>query len=224
MDIFVENVSKIYNIKKGNSIHALNDVSISISQGDFICIKGVSGSGKSTLLHLLGALDRPSSGIIKYDNEVLSEMNDGKLARFRNEHLGFVFQDYALLPYKTVEESVEFPLYFSNIPVREHKRRINVQLEKMQLSDLKKRRISTLSGGQKQRVAIARSLVLDPDIILADEPTGALDSRNSKEVVELLKGINEQGKTVIIVTHDDFIAQYCDRTILIEDGELIENV
>lgn len=222
MEIVVESVCKDYCIKKNGCIQVLRNVFLSIKQGEFVCIKGVSGSGKSTLLHLLGGLDRPTKGSIRYGSDFLTRMSDASLARFRNKHIGFVFQDYALVPYRTVEDNMFFPLYFSSIPRKDFKNRLERQLTALKLTDLRNRRVDTLSGGQRQRVAIARSLLLDPDVILADEPTGALDSKTSKETVELLKKINEQGKTVIIVTHDESIAESCSRVINIVDGEVIE--
>lgn len=222
MDIKLNNVSKLFNPGKTNEYIAINNISLEIKKGEFVSIMGDSGSGKTTLLNLIGGLDLPNNGDIYIGNQKINDMSDFKLAKFRNENIGFVFQDYALIPYKTVEENMELPLYFSDISSKEHKKRISEQLENVNMSAYKKSKVFHLSGGEKQRVAIARSLVTDPQIVLADEPTGALDSNNSQEIIALLKRINDMGKTVVVVTHDIKVAEKCNRIIRLSDGTLDE--
>lgn len=222
MVIEINDISKTFIIDKANPVKAVKGVSLRISQGEFVGIIGVSGSGKSTLLHMIGTLVKPSSGSIKYDDQDISTMTDKQIAEFRNRNIGFVFQDYALLSYKTVEENLEIPLLLSDANRKERKRVIEERLKSVNMTDYKRRRVRTLSGGQKQKVAIARSLIMDPSFILADEPTGALDQCSKKEIIELLKLINKRGKTVIVVTHDPQVVEECSRVIRMKDGELIE--
>lgn len=221
MKIVLKDLSKTYEVEK-NKVDALNGVNLTINQGDFIAVCGVSGSGKSTLLNLLGGMDKPTSGEILCDDLDITKQKDKELSEFRNKNIGFVFQDYALIPYRSVYENLEVPLMFSRIPRKEYKAIINKTIEQVGLADLLKRKVSTLSGGQKQRVAIARALVCDPMMILADEPTGALDSKSKQEVIDLLIKVNEMGKTIIVVTHDNDVAQSAKRIINIKDGKIHE--
>lgn len=221
MRVNIKNISKTYTADK-NKINALNEVSLDIEQSDFIAICGVSGSGKSTLLNVIGGLDNVDSGSIFYDDIDANKMTDKENAAFRNKHIGFVFQDYALIPYRSVKENLVIPLMFSNIPSKEYTSAINHVVELIGIKEFINRKVSSLSGGQKQRVAIARSLVCDPDIVLADEPTGALDVESKKMVIELLKKVNELGKTVIVVTHDTDVANSAKRVVKIVDGRIYE--
>lgn len=222
MEIKVENVTKTYKINKTNAIRAIKGVSLHVSQGEFVGIIGVSGSGKSTLLRIIGTLDLPSSGSIRFNETDITKMKDKQIAEFRNKNIGFVFQDYALIPYKTVEENLEIPLLLSDVDYKAHKSIISEQLKLVNMSGYEKRKVRTLSGGQMQRIAIARGLVRTPSIILADEPTGALDSSSKSEILNLLKQINRQGKTIIVVTHDPHVVKECSKVIKIEDGELVD--
>lgn len=221
MEINIKNASKTYVAGK-NNVNALNGVNLTINQGDYIAICGVSGSGKSTLLNIIGGLDKVDSGSVLYDEIDSTAMSDREKAEFRNKNIGFVFQDYALIPYRNVYENVEIPLLLSKIPAKEYKQRINTVVELIGIKDLLKRKVNALSGGQKQRVAIARALVCDPTVILADEPTGALDTDSKKGVIELLKKVNELGKTVIVVTHDADVAASAKRRMRIVDGMIHE--
>ncbi len=218
MNISIQNVSKIYKLNKQNEVTALKDISMEIRQGDYCAICGVSGSGKSTLLHMFGLLDKPSSGRILFDNDDPGIWSESKRAKFRNENIGYVLQDYALIPYRTVEENLEIPLYFSNTSRKEFSVRVKKALEATGVDDLVKRRVNSLSGGQMQRVAIARALINEPKLILADEPTGALDSDNKEAVIKLFKGINDTGISIVVVTHDADVAASAGKCFQIKDG------
>ena len=199
MVIELKNVGKTYNAGKDEEVKALSNVDLKIGQGEFICIFGVSGSGKSTLLHLIGAMDTPTEGTITYDDVEIGKMKDNAQSRFRNDNIGFLFQDYALIPYRSVEDNLKIPLYFSKYKPNEFKDIINKRLEEVGMSKYLKRRVSNLSGGQKQKVALARALMCDPSVILCDEPTGALDSASSEEILKLLLklGICESLKFIL---------------------------
>ena len=222
MVIELKNVGKTYNAGKDEEVKALSNVDLKIRQGEFICIFGVSGSGKSTLLHLIGAMDNPTEGTITYDDVEIGKMKDNAQSRFRNDNIGFLFQDYALIPYRSVEDNLKIPLYFSKYKPNEFKGIINKRLEEVGMSKYLKRRVSNLSGGQKQKVALARALMCDPSVILCDEPTGALDSASSEEILKLLLKVKEQGTTVIVVTHNMMFENYSDRNIHIKDGHICE--
>lgn len=218
--IELRSVSKVYKSKGVDDVVALDNMTLEVGRGEFIAICGVSGSGKSTLLHIIGCLDQPTSGTVLVSGTDVSNLSDTKLARIRNEKIGIVLQDFALIPYRTVYDNVMVPLYFSKNKKNANER-IMESLEKTGVADLARREIRKMSGGQKQRVAIARALVNDPDIILADEPTGQLDSKTKKEIAGLFKAINSEGRTIVVVTHDDELAKTADRVIRISDGKLV---
>lgn len=218
----LNNIGKIYNNGKPNSCEALKNVDLEIKRGDLMAIIGESGSGKSTLLHILGCLDAPTSGEMYFDGNKVNFKSTKKLANYRSEKIGFVLQDFGLILGETALENVCVPLLFSKTPFAKMKKQARNSLDLLGIGKLANKRVDQLSGGQKQRVAIARALVNDPGIILADEPTGALDSKTSSEIVNTLLKLNEKGKTVIIVTHDPKIAALCKRVVTISDGCLTE--
>ena len=215
--ILMENVKKIYSMGE-EEVHALRGVSFSVEQGEFVSIMGPSGSGKSTCMNMIGCLDRPTSGIVKICGRETAKMSEKELASLRNKTIGFVFQQYHLLPSMTVLENTMLPLRYQGIPFPKRKKLALESLEKVGLSERINHFPSELSGGQKQRVAIARATVTKPSIILADEPTGALDSNTGKAVMSLFKKINEEGTTIVIVTHDQKIGESAQRCIKIFDG------
>ena len=216
--IKVTNVTKTY--KTGDSdFNALDDVSLEIKGGEFVAILGPSGSGKSTLMHLIGGLDKPTSGAIEIDDHNLGEMNDSQLARYRNEKVGFVFQFFNLLQGTNSLNNVLLPLVYSKKQFN-RKNQATQLLKEVGLDAKLKNKPSQLSGGEQQRVSIARALVNNPDIILADEPTGNLDSKTGHTIFELLRELNKKGKTVLVVTHDDNLAQKADRIIRVADGKI----
>lgn len=216
----LRDITKIYNKGKENAVTALHNISLDIKEGELLAIVGESGSGKSTLLHLLGGLDAPTSGEALYNDKKIRYKNTNWLASYRNREVGFVLQDFGLLMTDTVLENVCVPLLFSRTSFFRMKETAKNALKLVGISNLAKRKVGELSGGQKQRVAIARALVNNPNVILADEPTGALDSKTSSEIVSLLMELNRQGKTVLIVTHDLSIAEKCGRVVKIADGVL----
>ena len=215
--ILMENVKKIYSMGE-EEVQALRGVSFSVEQGEFVSIMGPSGSGKSTCMNMIGCLDRPTSGIVKICGKETAKMSEKELASLRNKTIGFVFQQYHLLPSMTVLENTMLPLRYQGIPFQKRKKLALQSLEKVGLSERINHFPSELSGGQKQRVAIARATVTKPSIILADEPTGALDSSTGKAVMSLFKKINEEGTTIVIVTHDQKIGESAQRCIKIFDG------
>ena len=218
----LNNIGKIYNKGKQNACEALKGVDLSIERGDLIAVVGESGSGKSTLLHILGCLDEPTSGELMFGDKKMNFKCSKKLADYRNKKIGFVLQDFGLILNETALENVCVPLLFSNTPLSKIKKQARDSLRLMGIEKLSGKRVNQLSGGQKQRVAIARALVNYPEIILADEPTGALDSKTSAEIIDVLLQLNSAGKTVIIVTHDPKIAKLCRRIVTISDGCLTE--
>lgn len=199
---------------------ALRGVSFSIEKGEFVSIMGPSGSGKSTLLSILSFLDRPSGGVYTFNGKSIDEMDDRELARVRNEDMGFVFQSFNLLSRLTVYDNVEIPLLYSTLPARERKARIEAAVNGVGLEEKLYTETGRLSGGQKQRVAIARALVTKPGVIFADEPTGNLDSKSGEQVMNILADLNDQGHTIILVTHETNTAEYARRIIRIVDGEI----
>ena len=216
------NVKKIYDMGEVK-VEALKGISFEILKGDYVIIMGPSGSGKSTLLHIMGCLDRPTSGKVLIDGEDTSKMNDSKLARLRNQKIGFVFQSFNLLSKLTALENVELPMIYAGIEKRKRKKRAIELLEMVGLGDRLNHRPNQLSGGQQQRVDIARALANDPPIILADEPTGNLDTKSGEEILKIFKMLHESGKTIIVVTHDPDMIHEGKTLIKIKDG-LIEGV
>src|SRR4051812_45016919 len=205
-------------------IHALRGVSIQIERGEYVAIMGPSGSGKSTLMNLIGCLDTPSKGSYLLNSKQVSQMNDNELARIRNEEIGFVFQTFNLLPRATALRNVELPLVYAGVPSKVREQRAKSALEKVELGARMGHRPNELSGGQRQRVAIARALVNNPSILLADEPTGDLDSKTGIEIMALFKKLHEAGNTIILVTHEADIAAYANRVIHIRDGQVEKDV
>jgi len=201
-------------------IHALRGVSIAIDKGEYVAIMGPSGSGKSTLMNLVGCLDTPSKGTYLLNGKEVSQMNDNELARIRNEEIGFVFQTFNLLPRATALHNVELPLVYAGISKKDRMERAKAALDRVELSQRMNHRPNELSGGQRQRVAIARALVNNPSILLADEPTGNLDSKTGIEIMALFARLHEAGNTIIVVTHEADIAAYAHRVISIRDGQV----
>jgi putative ABC transport system ATP-binding protein len=220
--IEIKNMMKSYKLG-GETVHALNDVSLEIQKGEFLAIIGPSGSGKSTLMNMLGCLDRPNKGTYHLDGKDIGKMDDNSLATIRNGKIGFIFQNFNLLSKLTALENVELPLLYAGVSTRERRERALEGLDKVGLKDRAGHLPTQLSGGQQQRVAIARALVGQPAILLADEPTGALDSKTSKEILSLMNELNELGHTIILITHDLEIAKQASRMVSIQDGQLFEN-
>ncbi|HEX5069943.1 MAG TPA: ABC transporter ATP-binding protein [Vicinamibacterales bacterium] len=205
-------------------VHALSGVSIVIERGEYVAIMGPSGSGKSTLMNLIGCLDTPTKGTYLLNGKQASQMNDDELARIRNEEIGFVFQTFNLLPRASALHNVELPMIYAGVPAKVRRERANKALEKVELGDRKNHRPNELSGGQRQRVAIARALVNNPSILLADEPTGNLDSKTGVEIMSLFARLHEGGNTIILVTHEPDVAAYAHRVIHIRDGKVEKDV
>jgi len=216
--IKMRNIGKVYKMGK-NEYKALFDINLDIKKGEFVSIVGPSGAGKSTLMNIIGCLDNATSGEYFLD-EINTDCNDNKLAEIRNKKIGFIFQNYNLLSKLSVLENVELPLIYKGIKSGEIRKRSMEALEKVGLTSHIKHKPAELSGGQKQRVAIARALVTKPEIILADEPTGALDSKTGKEVMEMLKALNEEGNTIVLITHDKDIAKQAKRMVTVMDGKI----
>src|SRR6187401_735593 len=205
-------------------IHALRGVSIGIERGEYVAIMGPSGSGKSTLMNLIGCLDTPTKGSYKLNEKQAGQMNDDELARIRNEEIGFVFQTFNLLPRATALHNVELPLIYAGITSKVRKERATQALEKVELGNRMHHKPNELSGGQRQRVAIARALVNNPSILLADEPTGNLDSKTGVEIMGVFQRLHEAGNTIILVTHEPDVAAYAQRAIHIRDGQVEKDV
>jgi putative ABC transport system ATP-binding protein len=217
--ISISNVRKVYNIGDVETV-ALDDISFVIKKGEFVAIIGPSGSGKSTLMHVLGALDTPTSGTYILDGQDVSKLSKDELAEIRNKKIGFVFQSFNLLPRTTAVKNVALPMIYAGIPKEERIRKAEDLLKEVGLGDRLQHTSSQLSGGQMQRVAIARALSMNPAIILADEPTGNISTAQSEEVMKIFQGLQKQGHTIIIITHEPSIAAYAQRTIFIKDGKI----
>ena len=203
------------------SVHALRGVGFSVTEGEFVAIMGPSGSGKTTLLGILGCLDRPTSGSYRLVGEEVSRLDETRRARIRREHIGFVFQAFNLIPRSTAFKNIELPLVYGRVPARERRERVLTALAEVGLSERARHHPSQLSGGEQQRVAIARALVVRPSVVLADEPTGNLDSENAEEVLSALERAHEQGATIVMVTHADDVAQRASRIIRLADGSVV---
>lgn len=220
--IQIKNLVKVYNKGKTNEFCALKGIDLSIDEGEMVAIIGKSGAGKSTLLHILAAIDSYDKGSYLVDGVSVGDLKEKDSARFRNQKIGIVMQDYALIDEYTIEENVQIPLIFGKVKGNDVRReKIMTALKNVGLDELAKKPVRQLSGGQKQRVAIARALVNNPAFLLADEPTGALDSKTSGEIMDVFEKLNQGGKTVIIVTHDMEVAARCGRVIEISDGEIV---
>ena len=220
--ISLKNIYKIYNVG-GEEVRALDGIDLDIQENDYLAIMGPSGSGKSTLMNMIGCLDTPTSGLYEFEGEMVQVMDDSQLASIRNRKIGFVFQTFNLLPKATAQHNVEIPLVYANIRKSQRIEMASKALESVGLSDRSHHRPNELSGGQRQRVAIARALVNDPSIILADEPTGNLDSKSGHEIMNILDELHKRGNTIILVTHEDEIAQHAHRVIRLFDGKITED-
>ena len=217
---------KLIHVKKGYTeggviTNALKDINLEVKDGEFVAIMGASGSGKSTLLHILGGMDKLTSGEYFYNDEAVHDMSMGRLNIFRRDHVSFVFQNAALMKYYTVAENIEMPLLSMNVGKKERKKIIEEKMEAVGIAHLAKKLPIHISGGEQTRTAIARALAGDNELLLADEPTGALDQTTGKEIMEVFKKVHEMGKTIILITHDPNVAAYADRIIRIEDGKII---
>ncbi|AYE33490.1 ABC transporter ATP-binding protein [Clostridium septicum] len=220
--IELNNISKIYNTGK-IQYEALKNISLNIEKGEFTAIMGPSGSGKSTLMNILGCLDRYNSGKYKLNNRLINDLTDDELAKIRNIEIGFVFQNFNLLPRLNILENVELPMIYAGVSVKERNKRAISALEKVGLLPWIKHRPNEISGGQRQRVAIARAIVNNPSVIMADEPTGNLDSKVSLEVMKIFQNLNKEGTTIIMVTHEEEIARYTKRVVYVKDGEIFKD-
>jgi putative ABC transport system ATP-binding protein len=218
--LVLTNIHKTF-INGEEVVTALNDVSIEVKENEFVAIMGSSGSGKSTLMNVLGCLDTPNSGVYKLDGKDVASMSDDKLSQIRNKHIGFIFQTFHLLSKLDVVGNVQLPLRYSDIDPIEADKRATDLIERVGLTHRKNHKPYEMSGGQRQRVAIARALINKPSVILADEPTGNLDSKTSKEIMDLLTELHQQGQTIVMVTHEDEIAEYAQRVIIMKDGEVV---
>jgi putative ABC transport system ATP-binding protein len=219
MLIELKNIVKDYQLGM-DTVHALRGVDLKIQKNEYVAIMGPSGSGKSTLMNLLGCLDTPSSGVYRLNGSNVSEMDDDHLAEIRNREIGFVFQNFNLLPRASAVHNVELPLIYNGTPAARRKDLAEKTLKKVGLGDRMNHRPNELSGGQRQRVAVARALINNPSIILADEPTGNLDTRTGDEIMDLFEELHETGNTIILVTHEEYIAEHSDRIIRLRDGKI----
>lgn len=218
--IQLNDICKVYPVD-GVDFFALDHVSLTVGDGEMIAIMGTSGAGKSTLLHIIGCLDRPTSGSYTLDGTDVGTLSDKKLAELRNTRLGFVMQDFSLINHRTALYNVKAPMLFNDTPFHDMAPRAKKALENAGVADQANKEIVKMSGGQRQRVAIARAIVNDPPVILADEPTGNLDSKTTDDIMALFQTLHKQGKTILIVTHDAHVASFCDRVIELSDGKII---
>lgn len=220
--IKIRDLNKSYKMG-ANSLHVLKGINLDVEEGEFVAIMGSSGSGKSTLLNIIGMLDTHDTGLYELDNFVIEKLNETKAANYRNKFLGFIFQSYNLINFKNVLENVSLPLYYQKVSRSKRSEMALNYLERVGLKPWAHHLPNELSGGQKQRVAIARALAAKPKLLLADEPTGALDSKTSQEVMHLIQEINDEGKTILMVTHEDDIAHMCKRIVRLKDGVIISD-
>jgi len=223
MLIDIRNVYKIYNEGTEAEVRALDGVDLGIKRGEFVAIVGASGSGKSTLMNVMGCLDIPTRGEYYLDGQDVSELTDAQLSHIRNKQVGFIFQSYNLIQALTAYENVELPLIYQNVPLFRRREMVMEAMERMGVAERAKHRPTEMSGGQQQRVAIARAIATKPSIIMADEPTGALDSKTGQEVLGFLRQLNKEGSTVILITHDNTIAATARRMVRISDGRIVED-
>jgi putative ABC transport system ATP-binding protein len=219
MLIELDNIIKTYEVG-AEKVNAVRGISLQIAENEYLAIMGPSGSGKSTLMNILGCLDTPTSGVYRFAEKLVSEMNDDQLAEIRNREIGFVFQFFNLLPRATALHNVELPMIYNGTPAHKRRKIAEEALEMVGLADRMHHKPNELSGGQRQRVAIARALVNKPKIILADEPTGNLDTRTGEEIMEIFENLHENGNTVILVTHEEYIAEHTNRIIRLRDGKI----
>lgn len=220
--INLQNIYKIYG-EGENEVRAVDGINLHIKEGEFVAIVGKSGSGKSTCMNIIGCLDIPTSGSYILNGKDVSKLSEDELAEVRNKTLGFIFQQYNLISKINVIENVELPLIYASVSAEERYRRAMEALDKVGLANKEKNMPNQLSGGQQQRVSIARALATNPSVFLCDEPTGALDSKTSREVLEFLKNLNREGKTIVLITHDDSIAAEAKRVVRIHDGKIVED-
>jgi putative ABC transport system ATP-binding protein len=221
--IQLEEIKKRYPLGDGEFYQALNGISLTVKAGDFVAIMGPSGSGKSTTMHILGALDIPTSGKYLFKGKDISSYNEDQLAEIRNKEIGFIFQSFNLLPRTTVLKNVERPMLYGGVEPKERERRAMEALSLVGIADKAQNLSNHVSGGQIQRVAIARALVMDPSIILADEPTGNLDSKTAHEIMSFIKELNSKGRTIILITHENDIASFAKRIIRLVDGKVVSD-
>ena len=220
--ISLKDIYKIYNVG-GEEVRALDGINLEIKENEYLAIMGPSGSGKSTLMNMIGCLDTPTSGVYEFEGEMVQVMDDAQLASIRNRKIGFVFQTFNLLPKATAQHNVEIPLVYANILKAQRIQMASDALDSVGLEDRMHHKPNELSGGQRQRVAIARALVNNPSIILADEPTGNLDSKSGHEIMDIFNLLHKKGNTIILVTHEDYIAKQAHRTIRLFDGKVTED-